>query len=138
MADPTNGSPKSAGSGKRDLSQETRLIIAFVLMGAVLFLTPLFYKQQKPAESSKGQPASKSQRVEQAAKAQPQNEAKQPKAEPPAAGAAAGKKPGTTTPAPAAEVKKTDREQILTFENQFYKVAFSNRGAVVRSWQLKQ
>ena len=34
--------------GKKDLSMEQRLLLAFVLMGLVLFLTPYFYKAPPP------------------------------------------------------------------------------------------
>jgi hypothetical protein len=35
--------------GKKELSMEQRLLLAFVLMGLVLFLTPYFYKSPPPA-----------------------------------------------------------------------------------------
>src|ERR1700684_3207148 len=36
-------------SGKRELTMEQRLLLAFVLMGLVLFLMPYFYKAPPPA-----------------------------------------------------------------------------------------
>src|SRR5580658_10158462 len=35
-------------SGKKELTMEQRLLLAFVLMGLVLFLTPYFYKAPPP------------------------------------------------------------------------------------------
>src|SRR5271156_6779962 len=35
-------------SGKKELTMEQRLLLAFVLMGLVLFLTPYFYKSPPP------------------------------------------------------------------------------------------
>ena len=34
--------------GKKELSMEQRLLLAFVLMGVVMFLTPYFYKAPPP------------------------------------------------------------------------------------------
>ena len=141
MADPTNSSPQSTGSGKFkfELSQEMRLIIAFILMGAVLFLTPLFYKPRNPA-SPAGKQAQQSQKTE--AQQPAQNEETGPKAQEAAAAAApaqvAASKPRVSPAAPPAEAKKGDKEQLLTVETGLFKVTFSSKGAVVRSWELKR
>jgi YidC/Oxa1 family membrane protein insertase len=98
---------------------EIRLLIAFLLMGVVLFVTPYFYKTP-PAPVPK--PASaKTAEVAEVAKA--------PETPPPAPAAA----PAKTAPAASAGV-----EQTLTVNTRLYEIRFSNRGAVVESWTLKK
>src|SRR5580700_11248409 len=44
-----NSGGTSGGSGKpKELSMELRLLLAFILMGVVLFVTPYFYKTVAP------------------------------------------------------------------------------------------
>jgi YidC/Oxa1 family membrane protein insertase len=47
---------------------------------------------------------------------------------------------GTIAPAPAASVtpKSASQERSIIIENDLYRVEISNRGAVVKSWQLKR
>src|SRR5579863_8651490 len=53
MAD-TNGSNKgSLGQPPEQMSTETRLLLAFLLMGAIMFLTPYFFKPQTPSPAAK-------------------------------------------------------------------------------------
>lgn len=118
MPDPNGGGAKPP---KKEISMEMRLLIAFLLMGAVLFLTPYVYKQPPAPAARKGAPA-----------AEP---SKRPAPAPAAAAAPA-------TPAPAAPpvipgAISADREQDYTVDTKVYHVVFSNRGAVVKSWQLK-
>lgn len=44
MADSPNNPIQPAPAGKKELSMEVRLLLAFLLMGLVLFLTPYIYK----------------------------------------------------------------------------------------------
>ena len=108
-------SPKKPES--KEMSTEARLLLAFVLMGLVLFLTPYFLP--KPPVTPKpvvkqGQPV----KPDQAAAVKPPTPAEAP----------------VTTPVDAATAQK---EELFTVETQVYRVAFSNRGAVVHSWLLK-
>jgi YidC/Oxa1 family membrane protein insertase len=110
--------PEKPQDGK-ELSMEMRLLIAFILMGAILFLTPYIYKPPAaPAPAQKGAPAAKAPAA----------------AAPPAAPA----KPAV--PAPPAPLGQfgAAKEETLVIDNHLYRVAFSNRGAVVRSWVLKK
>ena len=52
MAD-ANGSNKGLGQPPEQMSTETRLLLAFLLMGAIMFLTPYFFKSQAPAPNAK-------------------------------------------------------------------------------------
>ena len=62
MAESINGgSGNPATPPKKEMSMEMRLLVAFLLMGAVMFLTPYFFKSQNPPPPKKdtatGQPA---------------------------------------------------------------------------------
>ena len=61
MPDSPNGAPQpTPPKDTKELSMEIRLLIAFILMGAVLFLTPYFYKPAAPPpQASKSVPAAK-------------------------------------------------------------------------------
>lgn len=101
---------------KEELSVEKRLLIAFALMGAVLFFTQYFYPQATPPKT-----------VTPVKQATPQ-QAKEP--EPPPT-------PSTATQPQAGQIAAT-KSELHTIETDVYKIVFSNHGAVVRSWQLKQ
>src|SRR3954462_12812097 len=49
MADPVNG----GSCGKKEMSMEVRLLIAFLLMGAVMFVSQYFLKSQAPPPGQK-------------------------------------------------------------------------------------
>jgi YidC/Oxa1 family membrane protein insertase len=107
------------------------MLLAFVLMGAILFLTPYFYKTVVPPPPAKQTPASAKQAPE---KAVP----------PPAAAAvkepAARKKParpGKKQPAPPVQIS-AQKEETFLVDTSLYRIVLSNRGAVVRSWVLKK
>jgi len=57
-----------------------------------------------------------------------------------AAAPAANSAPGSlsATPASVITAKSDTQERTLVIENDLYRVEFSNRGAVVKSWQLKK
>ncbi len=108
---------------------EIRLLIAFILMGAVLFLTPYFYKNVAPPPAKKtGATVTK---TEPAPPAPPTN------VQQAAAGSEdASVSAGTTTPSnPALAAQK---EETKVIDTDFYRITFSNRGAVVKSWLLKK
>ena len=98
---------------------ETRLLIAFGLMGVVLLVSQ--YILPKPPEPPKKAPGTT------AATTPP------PKPEP-AASAKEGAR--TAPPTTAAVVAEREREHVI--ETDLYKVTFTNRGALVKSWTLKK
>ncbi len=126
MSDPASSANQpTPNKEKKDLSMETRLIIAFVLMGAVLFLTPYIYKPAEPLPPAKA-PAKAAQT-------------------PPAAPAAAVAKPAVAAPkgkpaaAPVAQQPVvSDKEETAIVDTEVFRIQFSNRGALVRSWVLKK
>jgi YidC/Oxa1 family membrane protein insertase len=107
-------------SGKKELSMEQRLLLAFLLMGLVLFVTPYFYKAPpppaKPATTTAPVAGTPSATVE--------------------------KKPATAAPTPAALPTagqiQANSEVGFVVDTDIYHVRFSNRGAVVQSWILKK
>ncbi|HBY64764.1 MAG TPA: hypothetical protein DEH78_33515 [Solibacterales bacterium] len=116
MPESSGGSPKKP---KFELTTEMRLLLAFILMGAVLFLTPYLFKQAAPP------PAKKTPSSSAPAK---------PSAQPGGAPAVA---PAQAKAAPVPGAVAAEKEELFTIETALFKVALSNRGAVIRSWVLK-
>ena len=115
----------------KELRPELRMLLAAVLSMAVIFLWAKFFVPKQP-------PLPPGQQSGATAPAQP--------GKPTAAATAA---PSTTPsvqrgaatqpPAPTAAPAKADmQERTIVVENDLYRVEFSNRGAVVKSWKLKK
>src|SRR5579863_4717992 len=105
---------------KKELSMEMRMILAFVLMGLVIVISQYFMKPP-PAPTATKEGAEKS--------ARPVNPA-------------AVEKPPQPAPAPPKTAQMpgqihADQESVFGVDTDVYRVVFSNRGAVVRSWVLK-
>ncbi len=98
---------------------ELRLLFAFILMGVVLFVTPYFYKTVAPP-AKKTAVAAKSEIA------------------PAAAGSAGAAAPAEAAaegaPAPVAAAQ----EEIRVIDTDLFRITFSNRGGVVKSWLLKK
>src|SRR5580704_4895769 len=125
MADPVNGG-NSSGQPPKELSMEVRLLLAFLLMGAVMFIfnyVPYFKSTPPPAtnppEAAAGTPGG-----------QPAQPGKPPEAAPQPAAAEAAPPAGT------ASASATPQESLpnLTLETDVYRISFSNQGGTVRSW----
>jgi YidC/Oxa1 family membrane protein insertase len=122
MAESTGNGNKGLGQPPEQMSTETRLLLAFLLMGAIMFLTPYFFKSQTPSPTAK--------KATQAASEAPA--APTPKeAEIPAVSA-------ESKTAPSVPVIQAQALPPLVINTDLYKVTFSNQGANVRSWQLKK
>ena len=129
MSDETNTNQPGP---KKELSMEQRLLLAFALMGVVLFATPYLFKTPAPPAAPK----------KSATAAQAQTTAPGGPATPAAAKADSNTK-GRTGCANALNVAATQKvaaenEQTYNVETDLYKVTFSNRGAVVQQWILKK
>ncbi len=124
MADSVNGG-SGGGSAPKEFSMELRLLLAFLLMGAVMFLSPYFFKTQPPPAVKKG-----GQSITETTPAQkPAEEAPAEAAAPALEGAeAAAAVPVTTAPP----------QPPLVIDTDLYRITFSNQGANVRSWLLKK
>jgi YidC/Oxa1 family membrane protein insertase len=103
---------------------EKRLLLAFLLMGAVLFLTPYFYQPEPPAA-----PAEEPQPTEQVQSAPAPPPAEEPVAAPAADVASPDGEP--------VEAVSAEAERDYRIETDVFRIVFSNRGAVVKSWVLK-
>src|ERR1035437_9413128 len=134
MAESVNGGSKTPATKPKEMSMEVRLLIAFLLMGAVMFLTPYFFKSQTPPPVKKdaaGQTASQSpSAMPTASDGKPTAEATAPPA--PAAEAAAEAEPLPVGATPQ------QAEPAFLIETDLYRIALSNQGGTVRSWQLKK
>ena len=109
---------------KKDLSMEIRLLIAFVLMGVVLMATQYFIKPApgpKPVSEKGAQSAQTKEAVQQT----------------PAAAATTTQIPSPKAAEAAAEAVQASSEQTYQVDTDLYHVEFSNRGATVHSWILK-
>src|ERR1700690_1409587 len=106
---------------KKEISMEVRLLLAFLLMGAVIFVTPYFYKT--PA----GPTADKS--------AANKPGATTAEAMPPAPVAPAP--PHVNAPTEAPGQVQAEQEQTVVINTELLQVTFSNKGGVVRTWVLK-
>ncbi|MBI2680557.1 MAG: membrane protein insertase YidC [Candidatus Solibacter usitatus] len=118
--------PDTPKKGK-ELSMEMRLLIAFILMGAVLFVTPYFYKSVNPPApvTTKNSPAAA---VNAPAETPPAPEASK----------AAGKAESTKAAPSDLPRVAAEKEETFVVDTDLYHVVFSNRGAVVQSWLLKK
>jgi YidC/Oxa1 family membrane protein insertase len=130
MADTSNGQNQLGPPAEP--STEKRLLLAFLLMGAVLFLTPYFYRLVMPQQAAKPT-APQSQTAKETPKPAPAAAPEAVPAKPP--GPAAKAAPAGKA-APAAQVS-ADHEAVFVVETKLYRVVLSNRGALVRSWTLK-
>jgi len=133
MAEETNGESKPSVTTKiselfsKELSMEMRLLLAFGLMGLVLFATQ-YLMPKSPAPK-------------QAAVAQVQQPPPQPPAKPAETPAAPTPAKSAKTPekeAEPSETKAAEREETIIVETDVYRIVFSNRGAALRSWVLKK
>lgn len=111
--------------GKKELSMEMRLLIAFVLVMLLLLVAPFFTGSPGPKGPSNVTP----QKAEEVTKPP----ASPPPAEAPKVAAAEAAAPT----APAAPVQAAKAEDII-LETKLFKVKFSNKGAIVSSWILKE
>src|ERR1039457_28339 len=130
MAESVNGGgePKPPCKG---MSMEVRLLLAFLLMGAVMFLTPYLFKTAAPPPPVK--------KVAQTAPA-PQQPAAESTPAAPAAEKAKAERPakkGSSKAAPSAPSTPQETQPALVVDTDLFTVAFSNHGANVRSWRLK-
>jgi YidC/Oxa1 family membrane protein insertase len=118
----------SAPLQKDKFTPELRILVASLLSFGVIILWARFFGPKPPVQPPQAN------RPVQSAPATP-GPATAPAANPPQATAA------QTTMAPAATAivaaKSDAQERAIVVENSLYRVEISNRGAVVKSWQLK-
>jgi YidC/Oxa1 family membrane protein insertase len=134
MAESVNGGG-GPNQPPKEMSMEVRLLLTFLLMGAVMFLTPYLFKTAAPP------PVKKVAQSAPGPVGTPQQPA--PEAVPPAPVAAKAKaerpaRKGSSKAAPSAPITPQTAEPALIVDTDLFTVAFSNQGATVRSWRLKK
>src|SRR5258707_14697539 len=118
----------SAPGQKDKFTPELRILVASLLSFAVIILWAKFFGPKPPV------PPTQANRPARTAPATP-GPATSPAANP----SEATLTPATIAPAAAASVtvKNDSQERAVVVENSLYRVEISNRGALVKSWQLK-
>jgi YidC/Oxa1 family membrane protein insertase len=104
---------------KKELSMEVRLLLAFVLMGLVLF----FYRPPVAQPPAKPAPTNTETAKTDTAKTD--------------AGKTLAPPVSAIPPAEIPGQLQAKEEEIFAIDTDLYRVTFSNRGATVRSWILK-
>ena len=107
------------------MSMEVRLLLAFLLMGVVMFLTPYFYKTPPPAKNAQKTTAAQSEPI-------------QAPASPAAAETAAPIPPAAPGAPPTEPATVAVSLPPVVIDTALFRVTFNNQGATVRSWQLKK
>ena len=105
-------------SERKEMSTETRSLLAAVLAMLVIGIWALIYKPPVPAPPSKP-PAGVTTPVPPVA-GNPETSAK------------------SVAPPPSVTTRAASEERSVIIESDLYRVQISNRGGVVRSWQLKK
>jgi YidC/Oxa1 family membrane protein insertase len=114
----------SAPQQKGVQSPEMRILGASLLSMLVILLWIKFFAPKPPAVPPQPKPVVSA----------PQNPST---VSPGSAASATQTTPGKSTPAPAT-AKSASSENSIIIKNSLYRVEFSNRGAVVKSWQLSK
>jgi len=114
------------------------MVVAFVLMGLILVITPWAYKKLgiTPPADTKTTAVKKPADVTTAAAASTASGT--PMTVPNAPGGPKGDAKGDANAAPPADVIAGANAQDYTVDTNFYNVVFTNRGATVKSWTLKK
>src|SRR6266481_5179894 len=130
MADLVSGG-SSNQPPKKEMSMEVRLLLAFLLMGAVMFLTPYLFKNQTPPP----QPQKAEQTSAAPTPAQQPGQAQTP----PQAAAAVdtSQAPAVASGPITAAVTVQQPQPALIIDTDKFRLTLNNQGATVRSWLLK-
>jgi YidC/Oxa1 family membrane protein insertase len=119
---------------KFKLTHELRIVVASLLSLVVILLWAKFFGPKPPGVPPQGS------RSVQTAPATPGSAT--PNTAAPATNSTAGSRATGTSMSGVAQVaippKSEAQERTIVVENDLYRVEFSNRGAVVKSWQLKK
>jgi YidC/Oxa1 family membrane protein insertase len=125
----TPGQFPPIGPSKDKFTPELRILVASLLSVGVILLWTRFFGPKPPLNQPQRQPAAA------AAPETPSNPQNPATTSPPSTpNASAVTALGRTTATPTMD----SRERVIVVENALYRVEFSNRGAVVKSWQLKK
>ena len=118
------------GPNKDKFTPELRILVASLLSMAVIILWTKYFGPKPPAHvPQQNQPAVSAPATSGSSAATPAPAEPTPSATPSTVSATAAK---------AALPTEDTQERTIVVENALYRVEFSNRGAVVKSWQLKK
>src|SRR5262249_43972125 len=109
-------------SERKEMSNETRSLLAAVLCLVVIAAWSLIYKPPQPPPPN---PAPSTTKPITAGSGS-------------SATAGSNGSAASSTASPPAQIRGAGEERSVVIESDLYRVEISNRGAVVRSWQLKQ
>jgi YidC/Oxa1 family membrane protein insertase len=126
-------SPTPPKKERKEFSNEIRMLLAFVLMGLILVATPYAYRIFGIAPPVSDQKAASQKAAPKEKAAEQQTPATAGGA--PIASSAPAQPEENAGPAPGAISAPGEQEQVV--DTSLYHVVFSNRGAVVKSWTLK-
>jgi len=119
---------------------QMRLLVASLLSMAVILLWTKFFAPKPPASLNKSGATAQSGPATAGSVAANSATGPGPTAIAPSKGTAnvAGSAGAAAAQAPPVAAKTDTQEHAVTVENELYRVVFSNRGAVVKSWELKK
>jgi len=118
------------GPKKDKFTPELRILVAALLSMAVIILWTKYFGPKPPAQVPQpNQPGVAAPATSGTSAATPAPAEATPAATPPAA---------SVTAAPSVPPIEDTQERSIVVENDLYRVEFSNRGAVIKSWQLKK
>jgi len=125
MAEPENGG--NGSQPPKEMSMEVRLLLAFVLMGVVMFVSQYYFKSTAPPPAA-----------QKSAETAPAADGKSAPAPAAAAAAPAEAPPVAEAKAEAPNPAATPQKSLppLVIDTGLYQVTLSNQGATVRSWLL--
>jgi YidC/Oxa1 family membrane protein insertase len=127
--------PLPPSGGKKDkFTPEMRILVASLLSMMVFLGWTKYFAPKPPVNVPQNKPAATSTSTPET----PSSTATAPPASgtnPPSTVAAA---PSSAAPASSIPVIADSQERTVVVENALYRVEFSNRGALVKSWQLKK
>ena len=116
------------GEKKKELSPELRILLASILSMAVIIGWTKFFGFKTPPPNATPTSAPITAPAPSAAVG----------ATAPTAASVTPSAPSKSSTQPLAPVRTDTQERTIVVENDFYRVEISNRGAVVKSWQLKR
>src|SRR5436190_13385652 len=109
---------------KKEMSMEMRLLLAFLLMGVVMFVTQTWFKPKESPQPVKPA-ADVTKKAETAVTPPPETTVEKVE------------KLGNAASPVAAHATPQQKLPLFSIDTKLFHVTFSNQGATVRSWQLK-
>ena len=116
-------------SPQSEHGNEQRFVLVFLLMAAVIFGAQLYMKKYAPTPPSTAHPVQPTQTAPPSQSPAPNQAAAAP-ATPPK------RTRGSAAPAPSTQQAQSETETVI--ENDLYRITFTNRGGLAKSWILKK